>query len=243
MATRTVSKTVNPGSNPGSPARPRGLAWRASASGLLVEVRLSLGFDAVTSTRLSVTRSPLAAIGLLAAALIGALALIGPTVMRTTPAAAGTTAGCKNVDLPILEGTGPQARKATLCLINEERRRHARRALSPNKALGKAAAKHAKTMVKKNCLSHRCPGEPGLETRIRRTGYFSGARSFRFSENTGCAVTAESMVANWMGSRFHRINLLGKDFDEVGISTTKKRVPRRCSRGYGTFAVVFGVRK
>src|SRR5262245_4067519 len=149
---------------------------------------------------------------------------------------------CDHADDAIRDVSTPQVRKAVLCLLNHERSRHARSPLSLSKKLGKAAKAHTDTMVKTNCLSHACPGEPDLEARIRKSGYLKGAHRWRFAENTGCGQTAEAMVANWMASKFHRINILGRKFGDVGIGLSDRRVRKRCSQGYGTFTTVFGFR-
>ena len=97
-------------------------------------------------------------------------------------------------------------------------------------------------MVETDCLAHRCPGEADLESRLRRAGYFAGASSWRYAENTGCGASAEAMVASWMERSYHRINILDQDFREVGVGVSQERVDGRCEQGYATFAVVFGRR-
>jgi uncharacterized protein YkwD len=154
----------------------------------------------------------------------------------------GGSSDCAHAGDPIREVSTGQVRKAVLCLLNDERSRHARSRLALSKKLGKAAEAHTETMVATNCLSHSCPGEPDLEGRIRKSGYLKGAHRWQFAENTGCGLSAESMVANWMASTFHRINILGKKFDDIGIGLSDQRVPRRCSEGYGTFTTVFAYR-
>ena len=93
-----------------------------------------------------------------------------------------------------------------------------------------------------DCLAHRCGGEVELEDRLRQAGYFANASSWSFAENTGCAVSAEAMVAGWMDVRFHRINILDKEFGDLGVGVVHKRIEDRCDAGFVTFAVVFGDR-
>ena len=97
-------------------------------------------------------------------------------------------------------------------------------------------------MVATDCLAHRCQGEVELEERLRQAGYFNDASSWSFAENTGCAVSAEAMVAGWLDVRFHRINILDKEFDDIGVGVVHKRIEDRCDAGFVTFAVVFGDR-
>ena len=111
-----------------------------------------------------------------------------------------------------------------------------------NSSLQKAAQRHTKTMVATDCLAHRCPGEVDLDTRLEQAGYFDGAQKWRFAENTGCGLSTEAMVGNWMASVYHRVNILDPEFDDVGVGVSKKAVDGRCKRKYGTFTVVFGTR-
>ena len=150
--------------------------------------------------------------------------------------------GCDHASDAIREVSTRQLRKAVLCLLNDERSRHARSRLSISKKLGKAAQAHTDTMVATNCLSHSCGHEPDLEGRIRKSGYLKGAHRWQFAESTGCGLSAEAMVQNWMASTYHRINVLGKKFRDVGIGLSDKRVRSRCRQGYGTFTAVFAFR-
>ena len=51
------------------------------------------------------------------------------------------------------------------------------------------------------------------------------------------------MVANWMASVYHRVNILDKDFRDVGVGVVAEaRSTGAASKGYATFAVVFGAR-
>jgi uncharacterized protein YkwD len=154
----------------------------------------------------------------------------------------GGASDCAHAGDAIREVSTPQLRKAVLCLLNKERSRHARSRLALSKKLGKAAQAHTDTMVATNCLSHTCQGEPDLEGRIKKSGYLKGAHRWQYAENTGCGLSAESMVANWMASTFHRVNILGKKFRDIGIGLSDQRVPKRCSEGYGTFTTVFAYR-
>ena len=63
---------------------------------------------------------------------------------------------------------------------------------------------------------------------------------WQFAENTGCALSAEAMVANWMATRFHRVNILERRFHEIGVGAVEGRVKDHCKRGYATFVVVLG---
>ena len=98
---------------------------------------------------------------------------------------------------------------------------------------------HSEVMVETNCLAHQCAGEEDLETRLREAGYFDGAEMWQFAENTGCALSAEAMVANWMATRFHRVNILERRFHEIGVGAVEGG-SRTVQEGYATFVVVLG---
>jgi uncharacterized protein YkwD len=197
----------------------------------------------MTEARKSALRPVLAtaaALAVVAAALLSSAA-VGSAPAADPPAVRGAES-CKGADAPAAETSGHKLRKSIRCLINEERAVHGFGKLARRRALQKASQRHAKTMVATDCLAHRCQGEVELEERLRQAGYFNGASSWQFAENTGCGLSAEAMVAGWMDVRFHRINILDKDFDDIGVGVVHKRVEDRCDPGFATFAVVFGHR-
>jgi uncharacterized protein YkwD len=177
-----------------------------------------------------------------------AIAAAGVVVLASLAIAArpgGPTAGsgpgsaaCPTAGEPATHATSRQLRRSVRCLINEERAVRGLAKLARKKSLQKAADRHADAMAETDCLAHRCGDEDDLRTRLRKAGYFRGAKSWRFAENTGCGASAEAMVANWMASRFHRVNILNRKFRDVGVGVTHDRVSGRCDRGFATFAVV-----
>jgi uncharacterized protein YkwD len=191
----------------------------------------------------SARRRTLVAAGVLAAAgvvLLSAIAFAG----RPDPgsAAAGTGVACPAGGQPAAQMHAWQLRRAVRCLINEERAARDLGAVVRDQSLKEAAQAHSEVMVETGCLAHQCTGEDDLGTRLRDVGYLDGAEMWRFAENTGCGVSAEAMVANWMATRFHRTNILQPKFRDVGIGAVPERVKGHCQRGYATFAVVFGWR-
>ena len=189
-------------------------------------------------------RTRLAAGPLLVAIAIAALASLAlaqrPTGESTARAGAET---CKNAGTPVHRLSRGVVRDAVLCLVNEERRRHARQPIARSKALQRVAQQHTEKMVATDCLSHQCPGEGSLGSRIRRSGYPAGAEDWEFAQNTGCGVSAEAMVKNWMASRYHRINILDPAFEDLGVGYSRDAVEDRCRDSFGTFATVFAVRE
>lgn len=180
----------------------------------------------------------LAALGVLA---IAALALASGSATASALADRGG-GGCSLASVPVSDSNVADLRKSIRCLINQQRAIHGFGRLVRNAPLQKAAQRHTATMVATGCLAHRCPGEEDLDSRLLHAGYFDGAQSWRYAEDTGCGLTAQAMVASWMASRFHRINLLDPDYKDIGVGVSQQRVPGLCESGYGTFAVVFGDR-
>ncbi len=194
-------------------------------------------------TQTAIRRRSVALIAaLVALAAVALVALVGAAERPATANAASASAGCPDAGLPAADSTTQALKTAVRCRINEERTSRGIAKVSIDSRLGKASQRHVKTMVKTRCLAHRCPGEDDLETRIRRAGYLDGAQSWRYAEDTGCGLSADAMVASWMATQFHRINLLEPRYKDLGIGVSRHRVKGRCKKGYATFAVVFGSR-
>jgi uncharacterized protein YkwD len=191
----------------------------------------------------SARRRELIAAGALAAVGVALLAAIA-VAARPDPgaAAAGTGVACPAAGQPAAQTNARQLRRSVRCLINEERAARDLGALVKAQSLKDAAQAHSQLMVQTNCLAHQCAGEDDLETRLHDAGYLEGAEMWQFAENTGCGLSAEAMVANWMATRFHRVNILQPKFREIGVGAVQDRVKGRCERGYATFAVVLGWR-
>lgn len=172
---------------------------------------------------------------------VGALALVALGVdAASSPAAPGSA--CADAETPVAELERTELRKALLCTLNEARDDRDREPLERHRKLQEAGQKHARVMVRADCLDHQCGNEPDLEGRIRRTGYLRGARRWRYAENTGCGATAAAMTQDWLDRRFHRRNIRNERFDEVGIGVLH-RTPDICGTDLATFAAVFAWRK
>jgi uncharacterized protein YkwD len=183
------------------------------------------------------------AVAAIAAAVAVVLASLAIAARPGGGGGGGDPTGCAHASEPVRQITGGQLRKAVTCLINKQRSRHARPHLQTSQALQRAAQSHTETMVATNCLKHVCPHEPDLEQRLRKAGYLKGARLWEFAENTGCALSAEAMVENWMASTYHRLNILGRKFRDLGVGVSRRGIKDRCKPAYGTFTAVFAFRK
>jgi len=184
-----------------------------------------------------------------AIALVTALAALGLALAASLAAGAGEDAtargpsqACQGADRPAERSTPAQLRRSIRCLVNLERAVRGRSKLARDRSMQKASQKHAVVMVEEQCLAHSCGDEPRLPDRVRRSGYLDGADAWQVAESTGCGVTAQAMVKNWMADTYHRINILEKDFADIGVGVVQEPIKRRCAKDFATFAVIFGWR-
>ena len=133
------------------------------------------------------------------------------------------------------------AERATLCLLNAERRARGLGPLQADRALRRAALEHSQDMVERDFFEHENPDGVGPHERIVRTGYSLRRSGFSTGENlaTGDPGTPAAMVDGWMHSAGHRKNILRPGFEEIGIGI----VPRHQEGGLGaTYTTTFGGR-
>jgi uncharacterized protein YkwD len=172
------------------------------------------------------------------------LAVAAALVLLALAAAPALAAPCPGADrAPSAQGAG-QARAATLCLVNAERRRHGLRRLRLHGELQRASQRYARDMVARRFFSHVSPGGARLTARIRAAGaYLDRARGFRVGENLAWgpsgAATPREIVRSWLGSPGHRRNMLDRRFREVGLGIA---LGTPTGRGGATYANQFGVR-
>jgi uncharacterized protein YkwD len=178
-----------------------------------------------------------------ALALVGVAAVVLVALLAAGPGASSAIAGqCANADATPAEATVGELRNAIVCLINDKRRDRDKRRLDKNAKLKDAAVRHNRTMLRENCWRHKCPGEPTLQKRLRRSGYLDGASSWAYAENFGCAQTPQGMLNAWMDSRFHRKNILGS-YEDIGAAAAKEVVPSSpCGSDRATYTVVLASR-
>jgi uncharacterized protein YkwD len=119
-----------------------------------------------------------------------------------------------------------QARKAIMCLLNQERAEHGLPAFERSKKLQRAAQKHSARMSGGNCFDHECPGEADLVDRLGNVKYLLGSLlSWTCAENIAwgmkSAGTPKAIMDAWMNSAGHRANILNGDLEQVGIGFAK----------------------
>jgi uncharacterized protein YkwD len=138
------------------------------------------------------------------------------------PVGAAEARGCPGADAVPGPATLPQARRATLCMVNRERRRHDVRRVRSVAALRHSASLYAREMVRESFFAHVTPAGLTFAERIRRqTGYLDGARSWWIAENigwgSGTFATPSGIVRAWMHSSEHRRNLLDGRYRDLGV--------------------------
>lgn len=105
-----------------------------------------------------------------------------------------------------------------ITLINLERAKHSRRALTPNEKLNQAAAQKGEYMINHNYWAHISPD--GIEPWqfIHQQEYFYLSAGENLARDFG---REEDLVAAWMASPTHRDNLLNSDFSQMGLAVVE----------------------
>lgn len=174
-----------------------------------------------------------------ALAVIAAAAALVPTFV----AADAQAATCANADKHPYQASVAELRKATVCLLNVERRKAGRAPLKANTGLALAGQRHARDMVKKRYFAHNSLGGGDFKARIAKTGYLKGAGAI-LGENLAWGshdlATPRAIVKGWMKSPGHKANILQPRFREVGIGIV--RASPRGQSNAATFAAEFGRR-
>jgi uncharacterized protein YkwD len=160
------------------------------------------------------------------------------------PGVSAANARCAHAGAPPHQVSLSKMRKATICLINKERASRGRHVLDSNARLQLAAERHTKRMLATDCLRHKCPGEPGLNRRVRRTGYTKGQKAWRFAEDLGYDNTPRQMIKAWLHSSFNRRILLNRHWRDVGVGVGWGAAAEGADDSrFATYTAVFGWRR
>jgi uncharacterized protein YkwD len=185
-------------------------------------------------------RVPALRSALLAVAL-AAFGFAGPQLAAEAEASTCAGAHANPADL-----SAKEARRAITCLVNRKRDNAGLGPLDRDRRLQKAAQRHNDRMHGNGCFAHQCPGEGGLDTRLREVGYLSdGLRRWGFAENIAWGRkgrgTPSATVDAWMHSSGHRANILSRDFRDLGVGFAAGTPSTKGGSG-GIFTADFGVR-
>lgn len=164
------------------------------------------------------------------------------------PPVASSSTRCANADLVPTAENLKQVSRATVCLVNVERKLRHRKALRTNKQLELAAQTFSSRMVSEGFFAHVGPEGSTLKTRVRRgTSYLRGARTWTLAENlgwgTGKLSTPRHTVRGWMKSRGHRVNVLSRRYRHIGVGVTAGSPTSLGGRSAATYTANFGSRK
>jgi uncharacterized protein YkwD len=174
--------------------------------------------------------------GLAAVALFGASAGAGDALATKCPGGSAS---------PTKASRGEMTR-ATLCLVNAERRGRGLPTLRLNRRLTAAARAHSRDMVRRHYFEHTAPGGLTLVKRIRHTGYLTSTKRWLVGENIGWGAaskgSARAIVKAWMNSPSHRKAILTRSFRDAGIGIVKG-VPTPGASGGATYTLDFGVKR
>lgn len=195
---------------------------------------------------MSVTRIRPASTRLLAATLAAAVLISLAPAAADAAARRSGPAGCASSSANPHVVAYTSARSATLCLLNQERRKRGLRGLRYNRRLAIAAGRHARDMVRRGYFSHNSLDGRDFVDRILRTRYIRGRRGgWSLGENlawgSGDRATPRSIVRAWMRSPGHRRNILNRRFREIGVALVLSAPERNQGRA-ATYVTEFGAR-
>jgi uncharacterized protein YkwD len=154
-----------------------------------------------------------------------------------TPASA-LASDCANANANPNDISVAQARSATLCLLNVERRQRGIKPFKDNGKLTLASQRHANDMSRRKYFEH---GD--FVGRIKKARYLQGARGYTIGENIAWGswdyATPANIVDAWMHSSGHRANILNGRFHDIGLGVAKG-APVGGQKNAGTYVTDFG---
>jgi len=146
--------------------------------------------------------------------------------------------GCQGANRVVDASHLGLAQSATLCLLNQERRRYGLAPLHASEPLARIARGHSLAMVRGHFFAHGA-----FLGRIQSSGFLSGARSWAAGENIawggGRLSTPAAIVDGWMHSPPHRANILNGGFRWIGVGVA---VGTPNGGGGATYTTDFGAR-
>jgi len=135
--------------------------------------------------------------------------------------------------------SGVHARRAAVgCLVNRARTAAGLRGFAWNRALARAATRHARDMASRGYFAHRRSGGPSLGRRVRAAGFGGGGVGEAIAYGCGSRGTPAATVAMWLASAPHRAILLSRR-TRVGIGVTG-RPPVGCGGPGATYVLDAG---
>ena len=143
----------------------------------------------------------------LASIIVATLAAVGAFAVEPERAhAAITVRSCTGGDVRL-----SAAEKTMLELHDQERASRNLPRLCVHPKLQKAASAHSREMIRRDRFTHGNVGR-----RLEKSGYRWSDNAENIMRDDG-RPSPERAFEGWMRSSFHRSNILGRRFDEVGI--------------------------
>lgn len=177
---------------------------------------------------------------------LAALIVLALVALCLPAAADARPARCANASVYPGAASVSTVSRATVCLLNVERRKRHMHKLRLNRRLSAAAREHSTDMVVNRYFAHDSNGGLDVVDRLRDTGYIRPAVSWTVGENlawgAGTRSTPRQIVRSWMHSPPHRHNILTRRFREIGIGVVF-RSPVDAEAGAATYTTTFGVRR
>jgi uncharacterized protein YkwD len=177
------------------------------------------------------SRPPIAAVGLIAAA-IAALAASAPSTAAPTV----RLAPVDHIEAPIEQQVAAIRRSGKL------------RDVSHSPALAAAAAAHAAALARTGTFAHRIPGREPFAARLQRFYTARGYVRWFTGENiywSEAAASPDAVVRAWLASPPHRAILYDPLWREVGVAAVRAQAAPGVYGGRDVTIVVidFGMRK
>ncbi len=182
-----------------------------------------------------------------AAAFALALAFLALVALSSAGAPAASAASCRHAKASPKAISTRHAKHAVICLLNRRRHSAGLSRLHVSNDLNQAARRHSRHMESSGCFDHDCPGEPTVESRLRRSHYLvSGLTRWMYGENIAWGGDRRGSPANivdaWMHSPDHRANILNPAFDDLGVGVTWG-TPGNPHGDGGIYTTDFGMRQ
>jgi len=138
------------------------------------------------------------------------------TLLLTAAAPAAADAACAHASAARV--SAKNAARSLSCLLNAQRRSHGLAPVHGDRRLRRAAKRHSKDMARRGYFAHVTPEGVTPEARIRRAGYFRGARAWSYGEALARARTSpRGILRMLLNSPPHRAILLSPGFRDVGV--------------------------
>ena len=164
-------------------------------------------------------------------------ALVAVLAMLLATAPAASAARCTGAKASASQVSKKKLVRATLCVLNAERRKRGLRPLRLDKRLSRAARMHSRAMARNSFFSHDSPTRGGFVKRVRKARYKGDA-----GENLGIgAPTVAMIVQAWLGSPTHKANILHKRWKYLGSGLIAAN-PTTPAKPGATWVTVYGNR-